>query len=48
MMLAMGILAAVINSIKTGKGQVVDSAMVDGSLSLMSFLFIKRNGLLER
>src|SRR6056300_422451 len=32
MMLAMGILAAVINSIKTGKGQVVDSAMIDGSL----------------
>ena len=39
MMLAMGILAAVINSIKTGKGQVVDSAMIDGSLSLMSFFY---------
>ena len=39
MMLAMGILAAVISSIKTGKGQVVDSAMVDGSLSLMSLFY---------
>ena len=39
MMLAMGILAGVINSIKTGKGQVVDSAMIDGSLSLMSFFY---------
>ena len=39
MMLAMGILAAVISSIKTGKGQVVDSAMIDGSLSLMSFFY---------
>ena len=39
MMLAMGILAAHINSIKTGKGQVVDSAMIDGSLSLMSFFY---------
>ena len=28
MMLAMGMLAGVINSIKTGKGQVVDSAMI--------------------
>ena len=38
-MLAMGILAAVISSIKTGKGQVIDSAMIDGSLSLMSFFY---------
>ena len=39
MMLAMGILAGVISSAKTGKGQVIDSAMVDGSLSLMSFFY---------
>ena len=39
MMLAMGILAAVINSIKTGEGQIVDSAMIDGGLSLMSIFY---------
>ena len=39
MHLAMGILSALINSMRTGKGQVVDSAMIDGSLSLMSFFF---------
>jgi alpha-methylacyl-CoA racemase len=39
MMLAMGILAGVISSSKTGKGQVIDSAMIDGSLSLMSFFY---------
>jgi len=39
MHLAVGILSAVINSMKTGKGQIVDSAMVDGSLSLMSFFY---------
>ena len=39
MMLAMGILAGVMSSSKTGKGQVIDSAMIDGSLSLMSFFY---------
>ena len=39
MHLAVGILSAFINSMRTGKGQVVDSAMIDGSLSLMSFFF---------
>jgi alpha-methylacyl-CoA racemase len=39
MMLAMGILAGVISSSKTGKGQVIDSSMIDGSLSLMSFFY---------
>ena len=39
MMLAMGISAGVISSSKTGKGQVIDSAMIDGSLSLMSFFY---------
>jgi alpha-methylacyl-CoA racemase len=46
MMLAMGILAGVISSSKTGKGQVIDSAMIDGSLSLMSFFYsLKQMGL---
>ena len=39
MHLAVGILSALISSMKTNKGQVVDSAMVDGSLSLMSFFY---------
>ena len=37
--LAFGIVAALIHSLKTGEGQVVDSAMIDGSLSLMSFFY---------
>ena len=37
--LAIGILSALIGSMKTGKGQVVDAAMIDGSLSLMSFFY---------
>ena len=46
MMLAMGILAGVISSSKTGKGQVIDSAMIDGSLSLMSFFYsLKQMGI---
>ena len=39
MHLAFGIVAALIHSLKTGEGQVVDSAMIDGSLSLMSFFY---------
>ena len=39
MHLAFGIVSGLIHSIKTGEGQVVDSAMVDGSLSLMSFFY---------
>ena len=39
MMLAMGILAGVISSSKTGVWQVIDAAMIDGSLSLMSFFY---------
>jgi alpha-methylacyl-CoA racemase len=34
--LALGILAGVLNARKTGKGQVVDAAMVDGAASLMT------------
>ena len=46
MMLAMGILAGVISSSTTGKGQVIDSAMIDGSLSLMSFFYsLKQMGI---
>ena len=39
MHLAVGILSAYINRLKTGEGQIIDSAMVDGSLSLMSFFY---------
>ena len=39
MHLAFGIVSGLIHALKTGKGQVVDSAMVDGSLSLMSFFY---------
>ena len=39
MHLAFGIVSGLIHAIKTGEGQVVDSAMVDGSLSLMSFFY---------
>ena len=46
MHLAFGIVAALIHSLKTGEGQVVDSAMIDGSLSLMSFFYsLKEMGL---
>ena len=45
-MLAMSILAGVISSSKTGKEQVIDSAMIDGSLSLMSFFYaLKQMGI---
>ena len=36
--LVVGVLAAVISAQKTGEGQVVDAAIVDGTASLMSFL----------
>ena len=39
MHLALGIVSGLIHSMKTNEGQVVDSAMVDGSLSLMSFFY---------
>ncbi len=39
MHLAFGIVSGLIHALKTGEGQVVDSAMVDGSLSLMSFFY---------
>ena len=37
--LAMGVLAAVIEAQKSGKGQVVDCAMTDGSASLMAMFY---------
>ena len=37
--LAMGILAAMLESQKSGKGQVVDAAMVDGAASMMTMFY---------
>ena len=39
MHLALGMVSGLIHSLKTGEGQVIDSAMIDGSLSLMSFFY---------
>eukprot|EP00002_Diphylleia_rotans_P028039 TRINITY_DN5651_c0_g3_i1.p1 TRINITY_DN5651_c0_g3~~TRINITY_DN5651_c0_g3_i1.p1 ORF type:complete len:384 (-),score=94.27 TRINITY_DN5651_c0_g3_i1:63-1214(-) len=39
MLCAMGILLALIERSKSGRGQVVDAAMVDGATYLMSFIF---------
>jgi alpha-methylacyl-CoA racemase len=39
MLLAFGVLAAVLHSQKTGEGQVVDAAMVDGAASLMAMTY---------
>ncbi|WP_298334935.1 CaiB/BaiF CoA-transferase family protein [Ferrimicrobium sp.] len=39
MLLVAGVLAALIESHRTGKGQVVDAAMVDGSLLLMTMIY---------
>lgn len=40
--LAMGVLAAIIEAGRTGKGQVVDAAMVDGAASLMTMMYSMR------
>lgn len=37
--IAMGVLAALVQARATGKGQVVDAAMVDGALSLMTVFY---------
>jgi len=37
--LAMGLLAAILEAQKSGKGQVVDASMVDGAASLMTMFF---------
>ena len=39
MQLAFGIVSGLIHSLRTGEGQIVDSTMVDGALSLMSFFY---------
>ncbi len=43
MVLALGILAAIIEAGKSGKGQVVDTAMVDGAATLMSMFYTMLN-----
>lgn len=40
--LAMGVLAALIEAGRTGKGQVVDAAMLDGAASLMTMMYSMR------
>jgi len=37
--LALGMLAAILEAQRTGRGQVVDAAMVDGSASLMAYMY---------
>jgi alpha-methylacyl-CoA racemase len=39
LMLAYGVLAALLERTKSGKGQVVDAAMVDGAAALMAIIF---------
>jgi alpha-methylacyl-CoA racemase len=39
MMLAFGLLAAILNARATGQGQVVDCAMTDGTIALMGMLY---------
>jgi len=38
MLLAIGMLCAIIEAMRSGQGQVVDAAMVDGAASLMTFM----------
>src|SRR5262244_2196732 len=47
MLLAVGVLAALLERERSGLGQVVDAAMVDGSALLASFLYGLRAGLTE-
>ena len=42
MLLAFGLVAAMLSARTTGKGQVVDAAMVDGAASLMTMMFAFR------
>jgi alpha-methylacyl-CoA racemase len=42
MMLAFGVVAALIEAGRSGRGQVVDAAMVDGAASLMTMIFAFR------
>ena len=43
MLLAFGMLAAIINARQTGRGQVVDAAMVDGAAALMAMTYTLRS-----
>jgi alpha-methylacyl-CoA racemase len=43
MLLAYGMLAAILSARTTGKGQVIDAAMVDGAASLMTMTFTLRS-----
>jgi len=38
MLLAFGVVCALLEAMKSGKGQVVDTAMVDGAISLMTYI----------
>jgi len=44
MMLAFGVVAALLEARRSGQGQVVDAAMVDGAASLMTMTFAFRQG----
>ncbi len=44
MLLAIGVLAGIISARQTGRGQVVDAAMTDGSALLMTLIYGLRNG----
>lgn len=44
MMLAFGLVSALLEASRSGKGQVVDAAMVDGAASLMTIIFAFRQG----
>jgi len=41
--LAMGVLAALLEATRTGEGQVIDAAMVDGATSLMTMMYSMRH-----
>ena len=43
MLLAFGMVCALLEASKSGKGQVVDAAMVDGAASLMAMFFTSFN-----
>ena len=44
MMLAFGVVAAILEARRSGQGQVVDAAMVDGAASLMTMTYAFRQG----
>lgn len=44
MMLAFGVVCAILSAQRTGRGQVVDAAMVDGAATLMAMMYGFRSG----